>query len=73
MGFFRIDVSLNGVADMVAVVSSIVIGAWLLFDIPKGAHAEVGAWVALVAALVTATGAGDFKITSLFPRGAQAP
>jgi hypothetical protein len=67
-GFFRPDVSLNGTADMVAVVTTIVIAAWLLADVPKGASAQAGSYVALVAAIVTACGAGDFKIRSLFPR-----
>jgi hypothetical protein len=67
-GFFRPDVSLNGTADMVAVIASILL-VWLIaFDWPSGASRELGVYLALVAAAVIATGAGDFKVKSLFPR-----
>jgi hypothetical protein len=67
-GFFRRDVSLNGAADMLAVAASMVLGWQLLFDFPSGASPAAGAYVALAAAITVACGAGDFKVTSLFPR-----
>jgi hypothetical protein len=68
VGFFRPDVSLNGAADMLAVAASIALGWMLLFDVPGGASPRLGAYVALVAAIAVACGAGDFKVTSLFPK-----
>ena len=67
-GFFRPDLSLNATADIFAVAASILVGCFLVFDVPSGASAEVGAYLALIAAIATATGAGDFRVTSLFPR-----
>lgn len=67
-GFFRPDMSLNATADIFGVVSAIVVGSWLLFDVPSGASSEVGSYLALIAAIVVACGAGDFRVTSLFPR-----
>jgi hypothetical protein len=74
-GFFRPDVSLNGAADMVNVVVSVVL-IWLVaFDWQSGDSRRIGVWLALAASLAIATGAGDFKIRSLFPampeRGTQ--
>jgi hypothetical protein len=67
-GFFRRDVSLNGATDILGLVSGILL-AWLIaFDWPSGASRQAGVYLALVAATAVATGAGDFRITSLFPR-----
>jgi hypothetical protein len=68
IGFFRPDVSLGGTADMVGVVTSIVVGWWLLFDVPDAASAGAGGYVALGGAILVACGAGDFRVKSLFPR-----
>jgi len=65
-GFFRPDLSFNGMTDIFGVVATILI-AWLLFDFPSGADQEVGVYLALVGAAVIATGAGDFRVRSLFP------
>ena len=67
-GYFRPDLSLNAAADILAVVTGVVVAWWLLFDVPDGASSDLGAYVALVAATAAASGAGDFRITSLFPR-----
>ena len=67
-GFFRPDVSLNGAADMLAVAASVALGCLLLFDYPAGASPGAGAYLALAGAIAVACGAGDFKVTSLFPR-----
>lgn len=67
-GFFRPDVSLNGAADILAVVAAIVLAWLILFDFPSDATQAVGVWLALVGAGAIATGAGDFKVKSLFPK-----
>jgi len=67
-GFFRPDLSMNATADIFAVVAATLLGWLLLFDWPSGASRQAGAYLALVAAAAIATGAGDFKIKSLFPK-----
>lgn len=66
-GFFRPDVSLNGAADMIAVAAASVLGWLILFDFPADADAAAGVYLALAGAILIATGAGDFKVKSLFP------
>lgn len=67
-GFFRRDLSFNAMTDIFGVVLTILI-AWLIFfEFPSGASREAGVYVALAAAALVATGAGDFRITSWFPR-----
>jgi hypothetical protein len=67
-GFFRRDLSLNAMTDILGVVSGVLIAWLLLFDFPAGASPEVGVYLALAGAVTVATGAGDFRITSWFPR-----
>jgi hypothetical protein len=67
-GFFRPDLSLNATADIVAVIAAVLLAWLIVFDWPSGAGRQVGVYVALAAAALTATGAGDFKVKSLFPR-----
>ena len=67
-GFFRPDLSLNGMTDILGVIAGILIAWLILFDFPSGANREVGLYLALVGAAVVATGAGDFRVRSLFPR-----
>ena len=67
-GFFRPDLSLNATADILAVVASIVLGWLILFDFPSRASREPGVYLALIAAITIASGAGDFKVRSFFPR-----
>ena len=66
-GFFRPDLSLNAAADILGVAATIVLGWLILFDFPSGASHEPGIYLALIAAITVATGAGDFKVRSLFP------
>jgi hypothetical protein len=66
-GFFRRDLSLNGMTDIFGVVAGILIGWLILFDFPAGASREIGVYLALVGAVAVATGAGDFRVTSWFP------
>jgi hypothetical protein len=66
-GFFRRDVSLNGATDILGVIAAILL-AWLIaFDWPSGASRQAGVYLALVAAATIATGAGDFRVRSVFP------
>jgi drug/metabolite transporter superfamily protein YnfA len=66
-GFFRPDLSFNGMTDIFGVIAGTLIAWLLLFDFPSGAGREVGAYLALVGAAAVATGAGDFRVRSLFP------
>ena len=65
-GFFRPDLSFNAMTDIFGVMASILI-AWHVFDFPSGADQQAGIYVALAGALVIATGAGDFRVKSIFP------
>jgi hypothetical protein len=67
-GFFRPDLSLNATADILGVAATIVLGWLILFDFPSGASREAGVYLALIAAITVASGAGDFRVRSLFPR-----
>jgi hypothetical protein len=67
-GFFRPDLSLNGMTDIFGVVAGILIAWLILFDFPSGTGQKVGLYLALAGAIAVATGAGDFRIRSLFPR-----
>jgi hypothetical protein len=67
-GFFRPDLSFNGMTDIFGVIAGILIAWLILFDFPSGANREVGLYLALVGAAAVATGAGDFRVRSVFPR-----
>jgi hypothetical protein len=66
-GFFRPDLSFNGMTDIFGVMAATLIAWLILFDFPSGADREVGVYLALVGAAAVATGAGDFRVRSLFP------
>ncbi len=59
-GVFRPDLSLNGAADLLALVATFLIAWLLIFDFPGGSR-EVGVFLALVAAIVIAAGVGDYR------------
>ena len=60
-GVFRADLSLNGAADLLALVAILLI-AWLaLFDFPIGANREIGVLLALGAVVAIAGGVGDYS------------
>ncbi len=70
-GLFRADVSVNGAADLLAVVASIVLVWFVVFDFPSGADRGVGVFLALFATIAIAGGTGDYGVlrgASLFPR-----
>jgi hypothetical protein len=67
-GFFRRDLSVNGTADILSLIAGLLL-VWLIaFDWPSGASRQAGVYLALVAAAAITTGAGDFRVRSLFPR-----
>jgi hypothetical protein len=66
-GFFRRDLSMNGMTDIFGVVAAILVGWLILFDFPAGASHELGVYFALAGATLVATGAGDFRVRSVFP------
>ena len=70
-GLFRPDVSLTGGADLLGVVATTVVAWLVLFDFPSGASREIGVYLALVATIAVAGGAGDYSTlrgAPLFPR-----
>lgn len=70
-GLFRPDLSLNGAADLLGVVATILLAWLVLFDFPSGTSREVGVFLALVAAIAIAGGVGDYSTlrgAPLFPR-----
>jgi drug/metabolite transporter (DMT)-like permease len=70
-GLFRPDLSMNGAADLLGLVATILLVWLILFDFPSGASREVGVFLALVAAIAIAGGVGDYRTlrgAPLFPR-----
>lgn len=70
-GLFRADLSLNGAADLLGVVATILVAWLILFDFPSDANREIGVYLALVATITIAGGAGDYSTlrgAPLFPR-----
>jgi len=59
-GFFRDDLSFNGMTDIIGVALTVLIGWLLVFDFPAGAGREFGVYLALLGAASIVTGAGDF-------------
>ncbi|HEY7456015.1 MAG TPA: hypothetical protein VH703_01970 [Solirubrobacterales bacterium] len=71
IGVFRPDVSLDGAADLLGVVATILLVWLILFDFPADATREVGVFLALAAAIAIFAGVGDyspFRGAPLFPR-----
>jgi hypothetical protein len=70
-GLFRADMSVTGAADLLGVVATILVAWLILFDFPPGASREIGVFLALVATIAIAGGAGDYSTlrgAPLFPR-----
>ncbi len=59
-GLFRPDLSVNGAADLLGVVATILLAWLILFDFPPGASREIGVFLALAAAIAIAGGVGDY-------------
>jgi hypothetical protein len=70
-GLFRPDLSLSGAADLLGLVTTILLTWLILFDFPSGAGREVGVFLALIAAIAITGGVGDYSTlrgAPLFPR-----
>jgi hypothetical protein len=67
-GYFRPDLSLNGATDILGVVAAVLLGWLLVFDFPSGTSPQLGVYVALIADIAVACGAGDFRVRTFFPR-----
>jgi hypothetical protein len=70
-GLFRPDLSLSGAADLLGVVTTVLLAWLLIFDFPDGAGREIGVFLALIGAMAVAGGAGDYATlrgAPLFPR-----
>ena len=67
-GFFRRDLSLNGATDILGLIAGILLVWLIVFDWPSGESRKAGVYLAVVAAAAITTGAGDFRVRSLFPR-----
>src|SRR5262249_29999325 len=70
-GLFRPDLSMNGAADLLGLVATILLAWLLIFCFPSGASREVGAFLALGASLAIAAGVGDYSTlrgAPVFPR-----
>jgi len=70
-GLFRPDLSMNGAADLLGLVATILLARLILFDFPSGASREIGVFLALVAAIAITCGVGDystFRGAPWFPR-----
>ena len=59
-GVFRADMSLNGAADLLGVVATILLAWLVLFDFPQGGGREIGVYLALISAIAVMGGAGDY-------------
>ena len=60
IGFFRPDLSLNGAADLLGVVSTVVV-AWQILDLPAGAGPAWGVFAALAGAVAVMGVFGDYR------------
>jgi hypothetical protein len=70
-GLFRPDLSMNGAADLLGLVATILLTWLILFDFPSGASREVGVFLSLVAVIAITGGAGDYSTlrgAPFFPR-----
>jgi hypothetical protein len=60
-GLFRPDLTLIGATDLLGVVATVLMTWLLVFDFPGGADRQIGAFLALAAAITIAGGAGDYR------------
>lgn len=71
-GFFRPDLSFNAMTDIFGVLAGVLIGWLILVDFPSGASEGIGVYLALAGAIAVMTGAGDFRVRSVFPKVPEA-
>ncbi|HEY7950588.1 MAG TPA: hypothetical protein VID51_07125 [Solirubrobacterales bacterium] len=67
--FFRPDLSMNAATDLLGVVATLLLAWLIVFDFPANADPEIGAYLALIAAIAIMGGAGDY---SVLRRGSRA-
>jgi hypothetical protein len=70
-GLFRPDLSLSGAADLLGVITTVLLAWLVIFDFPEGASREIGVFLALIGAMAIAGGAGDYATlrgAPLFPK-----
>jgi hypothetical protein len=70
-GVFRPDLSIVGAADLLGIISTVLLAWLLIFDFPDGASREIGVFLALIGAMATAGGAGDYSTlrgAPMFPK-----
>ena len=70
ISLFRPDMSVNAAADLLGVVATTLLAWLLIFDLPAGASAETGLFLALAGAIAIMAGAGDY---SMFRRSSSEP
>ena len=71
IGLFRPDMSLNGAADLLGIVSTLLLLWLVLIEFQEFAEREIGLYISLIAAIAIACGAGDWRVFSgapAFPR-----
>jgi hypothetical protein len=71
IGLFRPDLSLNGAADLLGIVSIVILLWLILVEFQENADKEVGVYIALIAAIAISSGAGDWRVfqgAPAFPR-----
>jgi len=61
IGLFRPDMSLNAAADLLGVISTLLLAYLLVFDWPEGTSREIGVYLALIASITIMCGAGDWR------------
>jgi len=62
VGFFRPDLPLIAATDLLGVVATLLLAWLVIFDFPAGADREIGVYLALIAAIAIAGGAGDYSV-----------
>jgi hypothetical protein len=62
VALFRPDMSVNAAADILGVVATVLLAWLLIFDLPAGASAEAGLFLALAAAIAIMSGVGDYSV-----------
>ncbi len=73
IGLFRPDLSMRAAADLLAVITAVALIAVVLFDLPEGAGAQAGAFLAIAANVVISGCCGDYRVRSRRPRRRARP
>lgn len=71
IGLFRPDLSFNGAADLLGVITTVLLAWLIIFDFFDGASRDIGVFLALIGAMGIAGGAGDYSTlrgAPMFPK-----